>query len=1332
MPTTAFTLQTLGGAGLRVSGADELSLGPGKPLAVVTYLALTPGRRATRETLLDLCWADVDPERGRAALRQVLFHLRRILGEAAIVGAEELILQASVTTDRDRFLEAIGRDALDEAVATYGGHFLPDFGVPGGVAFEHWADLERDRLQSLFGRSAELLTRRLLNESRWREARALAERARAFLPDRESHWRLVLECALSAGDALAATMEADAFERHLAEEGVAGEPASRALIAHARRPTEVPAADATPTPLRPELTGRGREFAAIVAAWEAGVRRGQARHLHITAPAGVGKSRLLEEVAARLRVLGGSVVMTAAAARDRDIPFAFLGDLAASLAALPGASGVAPGSAAVLVALNPTLSARFAATPDATTGEESLRRRIHALLDLVQAVGEERPVALLLDDGHWLDDDSGRVIEALCDRLTAMRCLIVTAARPSRRIAGEATHVLELAPLTVRETAELIGALGTLPIDAPWAVELPERLHRASRGVPLLLLQSLRLAMDANALALVEGRWHSPAPDDLATHLGAGEAMRRRVAAITPIESRLLLALAVVGAPASEFDLAADADCDPSEAGEGLGVLERLGLVHREANGWDVTHDEVTRCRLELATADERATIERRIGLRLVGAATDDPHHERRGCRHLVNAGDTVHVGEAFRAFARRSRQRGDRRSYEHLAVEVVGADAPPARRVALLQAIPWHWRVGLWSARRQRNTMALGATILLGSVGWSRWSEADAAARPRLWYALGDGTAVVATPDRAGWGELTQPISTRRGASDLEAAARGSRDLPPLIGVAPTLAAWNVDAGGARTIDVWVRDARGSRNLTPRDRDQVVNDISPDGRFLIVATNEHTPPSAGAYDVAVLDAESGAVRIVSTNPDHELRPVLSPDGTRIAYLRESLTHPVQLCVVPFDGLDAPVCRNPAGAFVSELVGWLNASEILVVLVSGTTRPLVRYDWDADRLTSVLGPMVLNAVLSPNREWVVASARVTGVPGVREWLVPLALPGPPRQVRGFGGTSVEGRWWEGTPSNQLMIHHIAFTDSSRMLHAGVTRLLSVQAVSPSGGVLPIRAPLRWQSSDTSIATVNAVGIVLAKRPGVVRITASLAGWRSADLDLRVAGIASRLVVDEQWTPAWRDRWLAFGDPPPVVATGPGGVRGLWNRGDGVYSNLAVLRRSFDPVDGLGLEAVISTPLTRETWIRASVSLVLGVDTVALRQSDPLGAPIGVEDHGNRHCGVTYPSGDGAFGRSSLNLSAATGLMMVLPDSLGVRADGAWWRLRLQIFPDGRCGFAINGVPIWRSLDPMPTNRPYWVRLGHQSAETRVLHGPLQVWQGVRTDVDWSLLPERAP
>jgi hypothetical protein len=87
---------------------------------------------------------------------------------------------------------------------------------------------------------------------------------------------------------------------------------------------------------------------------------------------------------------------------------------------------------------------------------------------------------------------------------------------------------------------------------------------------------------------------------------------------------------------------------------------------------------------------------------------------------------------------------------------------------------------------------------------------------------------------------------------------------------------------------------------------------------------------------------------------------------------------------------------------------------------------------------------------------------------------------------------------------------------------------------------------------------------------------------------------------------------------------------------------------------------------------------------------------------------------------------------VLPDSLGVRADGAWWRLRLQIFPDGRCGFAINGVPIWRSLDPMPTNRPYWVRLGHQSAETRVLHGPLQVWQGVRTDVDWSLLPERAP
>ena len=57
------SLKTLGGAGLRGIGEADLLLGPGKPLALLIFIALTPGRRISREFLVDLLWADRDERR---------------------------------------------------------------------------------------------------------------------------------------------------------------------------------------------------------------------------------------------------------------------------------------------------------------------------------------------------------------------------------------------------------------------------------------------------------------------------------------------------------------------------------------------------------------------------------------------------------------------------------------------------------------------------------------------------------------------------------------------------------------------------------------------------------------------------------------------------------------------------------------------------------------------------------------------------------------------------------------------------------------------------------------------------------------------------------------------------------------------------------------------------------------------------------------------------------------------------------------------------------------------------------------------------------------------
>lgn len=206
------TIRTLGTAGLYAADGGELLLGPGKPLALLVFLALSPGRRTSRESLMDLLWADLEPERARSALRQVLFHLRRLLGDEALPGTEELSLAIPLDTDRDRFLAAIEQGNLEAAVGCYAGPFLPAFGVPGGAAFEHWADLERDRLRTAFLRSAEILVRRHLNQSRFREAQRLARTVRDEVPHTEAAWRLLLEAIVAGRDFVAAAVEADAFE----------------------------------------------------------------------------------------------------------------------------------------------------------------------------------------------------------------------------------------------------------------------------------------------------------------------------------------------------------------------------------------------------------------------------------------------------------------------------------------------------------------------------------------------------------------------------------------------------------------------------------------------------------------------------------------------------------------------------------------------------------------------------------------------------------------------------------------------------------------------------------------------------------------------------------------------------------------------------------------------------------------------------------------------------------------------------------------------------------------------------------------------------------------
>ena len=548
------TLGTIALSGGARRAGNTIIFGPGKPLALITYLRCAPKRAASRDCLVDLLWSDGPAEAGHHNLRQTVWYIRQRLGEQALsVEHGTVKLLADIDCDRDGFLAAAERGELDRAVAVYNGDFAPGGAGAGAIGFEEWASFERYRLRRLFRRAAESVVRDRLLAARFDDAHQLARRVRDTDPEEEAGWRMLLETLLVAGDKARAATEGDTLEWHLAVRGREPEPATRAILRRVRdqAATVLPAVAELRVIRLPRVIGRDDQLATVLRGWER-ASRARGSHIDIVAAAGFGKTRLLEEAQSRLDALGTPALYVAASPATRDVPHVFISEIATALAALPGSVGVSTSTAASLVALNPALSSRFSAEADPAVGEEATRRRLLALVELFQALSDERPFVLLLDDMHWADDGSRRLLDGLIERVERFRALIVTATRPVAvaRAVTPASTTLHLPPLELPHVRALLADMGTLPKTA-WGAQLPEQLRATTAGSPLLLLDVVQRGLDKGILTVGGAGWDCQDPATLATEIEALRAIR-----VQPIEShpRSLLVLPLAATPGGDAE----------------------------------------------------------------------------------------------------------------------------------------------------------------------------------------------------------------------------------------------------------------------------------------------------------------------------------------------------------------------------------------------------------------------------------------------------------------------------------------------------------------------------------------------------------------------------------------------------------------------------------------------------------------------------------------------------------------------------------------------------------------------------------------------------------
>ncbi len=725
------TLRTLGSLTLFAETADgrsEVLYHSGKVLALLAYLAVEQRTPTSRQRLAALFWGDQESGLARRSLRQALFKLRKLVGEAALELDDDAVRLAAgaVDVDRERFLTACARGDLAAASAAYHGPFCHGFSSEGALEFDQWAEGERRRLQRRFTEALTRGARAAIDAVELERAVALATQLRDLEPEAEAGVQLLIEALLASVLDDEARDVASRYRDVASEVGVDTSAGMSKVLRRLEQPSNVRDGSASPSDaggllsFGHEFVGRQVELQRLLVAAER-ARRGESARVVVVGPAGVGKSRLFDELESRLRVRGVSVLRVRLWPGARVVAYAAFAELVGKLAMLPGAGGISVESASTVVQLLPQLREHFhAARPPA--GAVQPHQYADALADLWAATSEERLLALLLDDEHNADAHSRAVIEAAWRRsdLSLFLAQATRVAAPYTRDAAawmrvaaawtQSTEVerIDLAGLTPAEIRKLLESVGALP-PAPWVDRACATLYERTRGRPLEVIETLRRAVQGGAIQLQHDRWVTADVDALLDVLTHSVGAEQEIAALPETALLALQALAAWRKPLEEAVLLSVVERlggRGAELAAAVRDLEERGFMSRVPRGWRVAHDSVID-----AVGGIAAPVSMRELLRaIVGAWSATPSLDWDACLHLAglcgSAGDVEALGFVVDAAAEHRLQPTSRQGGAWLARTLSGAAGHAEWAPMLVR------RMGRW------RRMALRTQLLLASGG--------------------------------------------------------------------------------------------------------------------------------------------------------------------------------------------------------------------------------------------------------------------------------------------------------------------------------------------------------------------------------------------------------------------------------------------------------------------------------------------------------------------------------------------------------------------------------------------------------------------------------------
>ena len=651
MATPTVDIRLLGDFSLTCDGRLIDEVNTPRLQSLIAYLALHRDAPQLRQQLAFLFWPDSSEGQARNNLRQLLHALRHALpslDDLLVIDNRTLQWRRDVVLhlDVDDFERACAiveqanqREngaqlyaAEEQVIERYQADLLPG-------CYDDWIFPARERLRE---RLAQTLNRLIGFHETQHDFTAAIRCARRLLlanPLSEDAYRSLMRLLALGGDRTAAlqvyqtcvaTLQRelqiapsrateDLYQRLLRQDT---EPASRSDTSRPPDPTARHSLARTPA-----LVGRRREWATLSRAWQDACAGGPGFAL-ITGEAGIGKSRLPDELAQWAAQAGATIALARSYAVEGRLSFAPVIEWLRSDALRPHVRRLEPIWLTEVARVLPELLTELATAPHyGPLDEFGQRQRFFQALALA-VLAAPQPLLLVMDDLQWCDQETLEWLHFLLRFDPGARLLIVGSARddealPTHPLQMTLRHLrhtaavteIALAPLDAAETAELAAQMIDRELDTPSAM----RLFGETEGNPLFVVEAVRAGLDdllARRVA-AESAATLESAQTLATQAlpaGVRAVISGRLAQLSPPARELAAVAAMVGREFTLDILTQIGYADEESIVRALDELWQRRIVsEKDMGAYDFTHDKLREIAYAEISAPQRHLWRRRI-----------------------------------------------------------------------------------------------------------------------------------------------------------------------------------------------------------------------------------------------------------------------------------------------------------------------------------------------------------------------------------------------------------------------------------------------------------------------------------------------------------------------------------------------------------------------------------------------------------------------------------------------------------------------------------------------------------------------------------------------